>query len=389
MKILKYSTRIITSLVVIALMSSCDVKAKTPYNTIEYKESDKSEEKANEVKIAILLDVSGSMDGLIEQAKSQLWDIVNKFNGIKASDESQPELKIALYEYGSYNYGHKGHIHQLQGFTGDLDDVSEKLFALRTNGSAEYCGQVIQTSLDDLDWGATEDGLKLIFIAGNEPFTQGSVHYTDAVLNSKKKGIVVNTIFCGDYNEGIRGSWQSGAKVGGGEYIAIDHNKKVVHIDTPYDDEMMELNKKLNTTYVSYGSSGVAKAAMQSQQDVNAVKMEKAVAIKRAESKSSRLYKNKSWDLVDALEEETVELEDVDKSSLAAPLQGKSTEEIKTYVKEKKEERIKIQKQIKELSKKRRTYIDQNQKKEESKGELESAINKAIKKQAKAKNYKW
>ena len=31
------------------------------------------------VQLAILLDTSGSMDGLIEQAKTQLWSIVNTF----------------------------------------------------------------------------------------------------------------------------------------------------------------------------------------------------------------------------------------------------------------------------------------------------------------------
>ncbi len=389
MKILKYSTRIIVSLFSIAFMYSCDAKAKTPDNNpIAGNEKATAAVATDEVKIAILLDVSGSMNGLIEQAKSQLWDIVNKFSGIKSSDESQPELKIALYEYGSAMYGYKGHMHQIQGFTGDLDEISGKLFSLQTSGSQEYCGQVIQTSLDDLDWGAKENGLKLIFIAGNEPFTQGKVNYTDAVLNSKKKGIVVNTIFCGDYNEGVRGSWKSGAQVGGGEYVAIDHNKKVVHIDTPYDEEMMQLNKKLNKTYVSYGSKGKEKIAMQSMQDLNAEEMEEAVAIKRVESKSSRLYKNKSWDLVDAADDEDFEISKVDKSSLPAEIKDKSTEEVEAYVKQKKEERVKIQKQIKEISKKRRAFIDQNQK-EDSKGELESAINKAIKKQAEAKNYKW
>ena len=37
----------------------------------------------NTVKIALLLDTSNSMDGLIDQAKSQLWDIVNKFAYVK------------------------------------------------------------------------------------------------------------------------------------------------------------------------------------------------------------------------------------------------------------------------------------------------------------------
>ena len=47
------------------------------------------------VQIAILLDTSNSMDGLIEQAKSQLWKISNEF--IKArQDGVAPEVQIAL-----------------------------------------------------------------------------------------------------------------------------------------------------------------------------------------------------------------------------------------------------------------------------------------------------
>jgi len=363
MNIIKYSTRIIVSLFSIALLYSCDAKAKS-FTDDPMEEKEKEPVKTDEVKIAILLDVSGSMDGLIEQ------------------------VKIALYEYGSALYEYKGNMHQVLGFTSDLDEISEKLFSLRTSGSNEYCGQVIQTSLDDLDWGEKKDNLKLIFIAGNEPFTQGRVNYTEAVLNSKNKGIVVNTIFCGDYNEGVRGSWKSGAQVGGGEYIAIDHNKKVVHIDTPYDEEIMRLNKKLNKTYVSYGSKGKEKIQKQAVQDTNAEEMEQAVAIKRAVSKSSRLYKNKSWDLVDAAEDADFDISEVKRESLPAELKSKSNTELKVYVEKKKAERVKIQKEIKEASKKRSAFIDKNQK-EGAKGELESAMNKAIKKQAEAKNYKW
>ncbi len=52
------------------------------------------------VQIALLLDTSNSMDGLIEQAKSQLWKICNEF--IKARQGSvAPEVQVALYEYGN------------------------------------------------------------------------------------------------------------------------------------------------------------------------------------------------------------------------------------------------------------------------------------------------
>ena len=74
------------------------------------------EEKAAKqfVKIALLLDTSNSMDGLINQAKAQLWDIVNEFTYAKCGDHSQPELKIALYEYGNDNLSSKeGYIRQV------------------------------------------------------------------------------------------------------------------------------------------------------------------------------------------------------------------------------------------------------------------------------------
>src|SRR5688500_6199647 len=51
------------------------------------------------VQVAILLDTSGSMDGLIEQAKNQLWKIVNQFAQLKR-DRRTPVLEVALYEYG-------------------------------------------------------------------------------------------------------------------------------------------------------------------------------------------------------------------------------------------------------------------------------------------------
>ncbi len=41
------------------------------------------QQKESKIQIAILLDTSSSMDGLIEQAKSQLWKIVNQAAGAK------------------------------------------------------------------------------------------------------------------------------------------------------------------------------------------------------------------------------------------------------------------------------------------------------------------
>ncbi|HEX8038834.1 MAG TPA: hypothetical protein VF490_06770, partial [Chryseosolibacter sp.] len=150
--------------------------------------------KGQTIMLALLLDTSNSMDGLIDQAKSQLWRIVNEVAAAKCGDGQQPNIKIALYEDGNDGLSpEEGYIRQVSGLTDDLDVISEKLFSLRTNGGSEFCGQVIKTSLNQLAWSASNADLKMIFIAGNEEFTQGNVSYDVACGAAKEKGVVVNT----------------------------------------------------------------------------------------------------------------------------------------------------------------------------------------------------
>ena len=345
--------------------------------------------KGNTVQIALLLDTSNSMDGLINQAKSQLWDIVNEFSLAKCGNETRPNLQIALYQYGNDNLSaDEGYIQQVLAFSSDLDEISEKLFSLTTNGGEEYCGKVLQTSLAQLPWNKNPDLLRMIFIAGNEPFDQGRYNYKTALTNANEKDVVVNTIFCGNYELGINTNWKKGATFTGGEYMAIDHNKEVVHIKTPYDEIIIKLNSKLNTTYISYGSLGKSKIITQEVQDGNALAMQEAVAVKRAVSKSSRLYNNKKWDLVDAYDDAEFEISSVEEDELPNELQGKSENEIKKYVEMKKNEREEIQNKIREYNSKRLAFIAENQKSSNS-GELENAMIQAIKKQAASKNYSW
>ncbi|TYP97873.1 hypothetical protein C7447_10338 [Tenacibaculum adriaticum] len=345
--------------------------------------------KQQTIKVALLLDTSNSMDGLINQAKAQLWEIVNELSYAKCGNE-KPNLQIALYEYGNSRLSNtKGYIRRVLRFSSDLDEISERLFSLTTNGGNEYCGEVIQTSIDELEWGNNKGDLKMIFIAGNEPFTQGSINYKDAVINAKEKDVIVNTIFCGDYNSGISGMWQDGAKQGGGDYMTINHNKKIVHIVTPYDDDIIILNKRLNKTYIYYGDKGYSKYQSQAKEDSNAETLDEVVVVKRAVTKSSRLYNNSSWDLVDAEKEKDFKYSELKKTQLPKELRNKSNEEIKKYVAEKSSERKEIQHKIQELNKKRREYVAKKQQENSSKDQLESVLIKAIKKQAKKKNYNW
>ena len=125
------------------------------------------------IQVAVLLDVSGSMDGLIEQAKAQLWNMVSTMGKAKCDGGIAPKIEIALYEYGrTTNDAKAGYVKQLSAFSSDLDMLSQKLFSLTTNGGDEYCGQVIFTSLNELQWDTSPENYKVIFIAGNEDFLE-------------------------------------------------------------------------------------------------------------------------------------------------------------------------------------------------------------------------
>jgi hypothetical protein len=382
MKKLMNSTRILPFLILAGFtlgMGDPDLKASTTSKPLTSE---------NTVRIALLLDTSNSMDGLINQAKAQLWDVVNQFSHARCEDDRRPGLKIALYQYGNDDLSSReNYIQQVIGFTSDLDELSARLFSLHTNGGEEYCGQVIQTSLGQLDWGKRRQDLNMIFIAGNEPFTQGRVDFRDAIANAREKDVIVNTIFCGNYAQGINGRWKEGADIGGGEYMAIDHNRQAVHIATPYDDIIIRLNSRLNGTYISYGARGAGKLAQQATQDANAMEMESSVAVKRALSKSSNYYNNPTWDLVDAAEDKDFDVSGLNRDQLPAALKDKSNKEILSYIQVKKEERISIQQQIRETNARRDAYLAERAKTEE--GELHSAMLEAIKKQAAKKEYYW
>lgn len=343
--------------------------------------------KEHYIKVALLLDTSNSMDGLIDQAKAQLWEIVNELSYAKCKS-LRPNLHIALYEYGNDNLSvNEGYVRKILAFTEDLDDVSKELFSLTTNGGSEFCGTVIHSSLKELDWGNHDDDLKMIFIAGNEPFTQGKIDYRDAAMMAKEKDVVVNTIFCGKYQHGIDTSWKDGAQLAYGDYMAIDHNQETVHVETPYDDIILQLNIKLNKTYVPYGAKGKAKVAMQVQQDANAESYSKGNAVSRTISKGSHMYKNSSWDLVDAEDDADFSYEELETESLPEELQELSTKELQEYVEDKKAERAKIKEEITVQNNKRRIYLAEQ--KQQTDNALEGAMIQALKKQAGKKNYTW
>lgn len=352
------------------------------------------------VQIALLLDTSGSMTGLINQARTYLWKIVNDMT-LARQNGRLPDIRIALYEYGNDGLSFKDDwIRQVLPFTDDLDKVSEELFKLKTNGGTECCGAVIDRAVKELKWN-TEDpnALKLVFIAGNEPFNQGSVPYAESIARGLAKGITVNTIHCGSAGDRDTALWKDGAKKGDGSFLNIDHNATPPDPETPYDAELAGLSSSLNGTYLAYGSSEVQaeRLGKQERQDKQALELSSSASIGRAMAKANKAaYRNTSWDLVDLYERDGLQaLGKVNSAGqLPRELEGKTPEEVAAIVKKKAEERGTLQKKVRELDARRSEWLakwkaQQSVSKNTRPDSLDDAIIRAVRKQASKKRFSF
>lgn len=344
------------------------------------------------IQIAILLDTSSSMDGLINQAREQLWKVVNTFATAK-KEGKRPSLELALYEYGNDRLNaEKGFIRQVSPFTTNLDKVSELLFALKTGGGAEYCGQVISTATQDLAWSDSPKDLKLIYIAGNEPFTQGPVRFEESVKASITKGIVVNTIHCGDERQGIAGKWKDAALLADGNFLSIDHNRAVAHVAAPQDAEIARLGAELNKTYVAFGKEGRASAERQEAQDRNAARGSAGVAVQRSLSKSSAYYDNSDWDLVDAQKKGKVKVEELKPAEMPEPMKAMAPPERAAYVEKLSKERAALQSKIQSLNQEREKFVAAERAKKAAEGgakTLDAALIESVRAQGQAAAFEF
>jgi von Willebrand factor type A domain len=343
------------------------------------------------IQVAVLLDTSNSMDGLIDQARTQLWRVVNELATAKKNGVA-PDLRVALYEYGNDGLpASKGHVRKVLALTTDLDKVSEELFALKTNGGQEYCGWVIDEATKGLEWSKSNNDLKLIFIAGNEEFTQGSVDFREACRRAIAKGIVVNTIFCGPAQQGINTHWKTGAELADGSFLSIDQNARVAEIPAPQDKEIARLGLELNKTYIAYGARAEEGAGRQQAQDSNAAAAAPSANIARQTAKAKSVYSNAGWDLVDAKKEGAVDIAKVPAKDLPAEMQKMSVAERKAYVEQKEKKRGEIQAQIKKLDSERQKFIAAELKKQSGKNAntLDAAVVGAARMSGEKKGYRF
>lgn len=341
------------------------------------------------VDLVICLDTSGSMTELIDSARAKLWDVVNQL----AAAEPTPQLRVGLLTYGTpgNSSAAQGWVLRHTDLTDDLDTVYAKMMAMRTSGGDEYVGWVLSEAVSAMNWSRDPDALRIIFVAGNESADQARDRYDFRHVGetARSRGIFINAIYAGGSDQGMTEHWHEVALHGGGNYSAIDTKCGTIQISTPQDKLLLELNMKLNATYVPYGSYGAAGAMNQREQDANAASLGPQSCASRASAKGTALYSNGGWDLVDALRDGKIKVEELPASELPENMQPMTADERSAYVEGMQRARSAVQQEIKEATAAREKFLAAERQKQTGKTSLDDAIIEALRKQAESKGFRF
>ena len=149
----------------------------------------------DDVQVVLCLDASGSMDALFIEVSRSLDKLMDTLTGCSLGGKKAC-VNLGIVVYGQA--GENGAPRVLTPFATDVESMRSKLKEVQCDGAVEPCGEVIDFALDNFEWNMRDrqDILKVIFIAGNEDFKQGSVDYRDAMHKAKQKNVIVNTIYC-------------------------------------------------------------------------------------------------------------------------------------------------------------------------------------------------
>jgi Mg-chelatase subunit ChlD len=311
------------------------------------------------IEVCFVLDTTGSMGGLIEGAKQKIWSIANEM----ISAQPTPELKLGLIGYRD-----RGDEYIVKSFslTDDIDAIYGRLREFQAGGGGdapESVNEALAEAIHKMPWSSESKVLKIIFLVGDAPphmdYPNGP-KYPDLCREAAKKDLIINTIQCGAMAE-TKPIWQEIAKMSEGSYVGISQSGNVAVISTPMDKELSRLNERIGGTLIPYGDSKL-------QAEVHA-KYAMAASAPVAAMADRLIYNSKTGkavqgrgELVDALNNNTLKLEEIDQKQLPTELQKLDGDELQKRIAKARDERADLQKQIIEVSKKREGYIQSENK---------------------------
>ena len=203
------------------------------------------------VDVVFVLDTTGSMSGLIQTAKEKIWSIATTM----ASAQQTPDIRIGLVAYRDRG---DSYVTKVVDLSGDLDSVYATLMDFQAEGGGdgpESVNKALYDAVHDISWSQDDQAYQVIFLVGDAPphMDYNEVQYPEIVASALDKGIVVNTIQCGDMPVTVA-PWTQIASLGKGAFFQVEQAGGAVAFTTPFDEDIAELSARLDDTRLYYGT---------------------------------------------------------------------------------------------------------------------------------------
>ncbi len=311
------------------------------------------------VDVVFVLDTTGSMSGLIETAKEKIWSIATTM----ASAQPTPKIRIGLVGYRDHG---DAYVTKVVDLSEDLDSVYANLMDFQAGGGGdtpESVNKALFDAVHNMSWNDHDQAYQVVFLVGDAPphMDYNEVKYPAIIAAANEKGIVINTIQCGNLPTTVD-PWTMIASLGHGNFFQVEQSGSAVAYTTPYDTEIAELSAKLDDTRLYYGSYEDKKRM---QDKVAAA--EEIVVTASVSSQARRGVFNAaaggrgnllgSNELVSAVASGEVELDELEPEALPAALKPMAPEERAAYISELAGERADIRQRIRALADDRDEFL--------------------------------
>jgi Mg-chelatase subunit ChlD len=196
------------------------------------------------IDVVFVLDTTGSMSGLIQTAKEKIWSIATT---------------MACVGLVAYRDRGDAYVTKVVDLSDDLDSVYATLMDFQADGGGdgpESVNKALYDAVHNVSWSKEDQAYQVIFLVGDAPphMDYNEVRYPEIVASAAEKGIVVNTIQCGDMAMTIE-PWTQIAALSNGSFFQVEQAGGAVAFNTPFDDEIAELSAKLDDTRLYYGTA--------------------------------------------------------------------------------------------------------------------------------------
>jgi uncharacterized protein YegL len=340
------------------------------------------------IELMFVLDTTGSMGGMLEGAKAKIWGIVNELL-------QQRNLAGATVRVGLVAYRDRGdsYVTRVTPLSSNLDTVYAQLMGLQAQGGGDTPEDVRSAMAEALrlgGWSAPGSNTsQIIFLVGDAPPHDDyrNMPATDTTArNAVQRGIVVNTIQCGD-NRSTRNAWLNVAQNGNGEYFAIAQDGGVEVLVTPYDQELAELGEQMGGTYMAYGATDKRRASQSAQAAMESRVAAAAPSAAKADRALNKVLNARAYDdsdLVQQAEAGKVALPKIADAELPDALRSLPPAQRQAALDQAVEQRKALRERIKVLSKQRGDYLAKQRSESKSKGAFDAAVSAALAKQIKS-----